>query len=115
MCLWNTANGEKQDPLGSVFVQKSGHVDDDVQISALHPSYEMAERKSRYIGEVLDCCRREDSSDFERSELNELVGNLTCPDACEGKVWKSVRKIVTDEKINPKILMDEKSLKTWKE
>ena len=71
--------------------------------------------KSRYVGEVLDCFRREDSRDFGRSELNELVGNLTCPDACEGKVWKSVWKIVTDEKINPKILMDEKSLKTRKE
>ena len=29
------ASGETQDRLGSVLVQKSGHVDDDVQISAL--------------------------------------------------------------------------------
>ena len=48
------ACGETQDRLGSVLVQKSGHVDDDVQISALDPFYEMDGRKSRYIGEVLE-------------------------------------------------------------
>ena len=31
-----------------------------------------------------------------------------------GKIWKSDQKVVTDEKINPKILMDEKSWKNWK-
>ena len=30
-----------------------------------------------------------------------------------GEIWKSNQKVVTDEKINPKILMDEKSWKTW--
>ena len=32
----------------------------------------------------------------------------------KGKFWKSNQKVVTDEKINPKILMDEKSWKTGK-
>ena len=35
------ASGETQDRPGSVLVQKSGHVDDDVQTSALDPFYEM--------------------------------------------------------------------------
>ena len=95
-------------------MQKLGHVDDDVQISALDAFYEMDGRKSRYIGEVLEWYRGEDARDLKRSELNELVENLTCLNALEGKIWKSDQKIVTDEKINPKILMDEKSWKTWK-
>ena len=63
---------------------------------------------------MLDWCRGEDLGDLKRSELNELVENLTCLDALEGKIWKSNQKVVTDEKINPKILMDEKSWKTCK-
>ena len=77
------ASCETQDQLGSLLVQKSGHVDDDVQISALDPSYEMDGRKSRYIGEVLDWYRGEDAEDLKRSELNELVENLTCLNALE--------------------------------
>ena len=42
------ASGETQHRPGSVLVQKSGQVDDDVQISVLDG------RKSRYIREVLD-------------------------------------------------------------
>ena len=34
-------SGETQDRPGSVLVQKSGHVDDDVQISALDAFHEM--------------------------------------------------------------------------
>ena len=41
LLLWNPASGETQDRQGSVLVQKSGHVDDDVQTSALHVVYEM--------------------------------------------------------------------------
>ena len=66
------ASGETQDQPRSVLVQKSGHVDDDVQISALDPFYEMDGRKSRYIGEVLDWYRGEDAGDLKRSELNEF-------------------------------------------
>ena len=39
------ASGETQSRLGSVLVQTSGHVDDDVQISALETFYEMDGRK----------------------------------------------------------------------
>ena len=46
------ASGETQDRPGSVLVQKSGHVDDEVHISALDVFYEMDGRKSRYIGEA---------------------------------------------------------------
>ena len=38
-------------------MKKSGHVDDDVQISALDAFYEIDGRKSRYIGEVLEWYR----------------------------------------------------------
>ena len=69
------ANGETQSRPGSELVQKSGHVDDDVQISALDPFYEMDGRKSRCIGEVLEWYRGEDARDVKRSELNELVEN----------------------------------------
>ena len=48
------ASGETQSRSGSVLLQKSGHVGDDVQISALDAFYEMDGRKSRYIGEVLE-------------------------------------------------------------
>ena len=66
------ASGETQDWPGSVLVQKSGHVDDDVQISALDAFHEMDGRKSCYIGEVLDWYRGEDARYLKRSELNEL-------------------------------------------
>ena len=66
-------------------MQKSCHVDDDVQISALDAFYEMDGRKSRYIGEVLEWYRGEDAGDLKRSEVNELVKNMTCLNALEGK------------------------------
>ena len=59
------ASGETQDRLGSVLVQKSSHVDDDVPISALDAFYEMDGRKSRYIREVLDWYRGEDAGDLQ--------------------------------------------------
>ena len=65
-------------------VQKSLHIHDDVQISSLDPFYEMDGRKSRYIGEVLDGYRGEDVGDLKRSELNEVVENLTCLNAFQG-------------------------------
>ena len=79
------ASSETQDRPGSVLVQTSGHVDDDVQISALDPKYEMDGRKSRYIGEVLEWYRGEDAGDLKRCEINELVENLTCLNALEGE------------------------------
>ena len=44
------ASCETQDRPGSVPVQKSGHVGDDVQISALDAFYEMAGRKKSLHG-----------------------------------------------------------------
>ena len=95
LLLWNQP--------GSVIVQKSGLVDDDVQISALDAFYEMDGRKSRYIGEVLEWYRGEYAGDLKRCELNELVGNLTCLNALEGKFWKSDPKVVMmNDTINQK-------------
>ena len=68
VALEHPACGETQDRSGSVLVQKSGHVDDDVQISALDAFYEMDGRKSRYIGEALEWYRGEDAGDLKRSE-----------------------------------------------
>ena len=85
------ASGETQDRPGSVLVQKSGHVDDDVQTSALDVLL-MDGRKSRYIREVLEWYRRENAGDLKRSELNELVENMTCLNALEVKIWKSDQK-----------------------
>ena len=107
---------ERRDTKSVVHVQTSGHVDDDVQISALDPLYEMDGRKSRYIREALEWYRGEDARDLKRSELNELVVNLTCLNELEGKIWKSDQvvmddknnqKVVMDDKINQKIVMDE--------
>ena len=55
------ARGETPRRPNPVFAQKSGHADDDVQISALDAFYEKDGRKSRYIGEVLERCRGEDA------------------------------------------------------
>ena len=63
-------------------------------------------------GEVLEWYRGDDAGDLKRSELNEFFENLTCLNAFEGKFWKSNQKVVTDDKINPKILTDEKNLET---
>ena len=87
-------------------MQTSGHVDDDVHISALYAFFQMAGRKSRYIGEVLEWYREEDAGDLKRSELNELVQNLTCLNAFEGKIWKSNQKVATDEELVQNDVMD---------
>ena len=50
--------------------------------------------------------RGEDAGDLKKSELNELVENLTCLNALEGKIWKSDQKVVMDAKIDPKVVMD---------
>ena len=101
------ASGETQDRTGSVLVQKSGHVDDDVQISALDAFCEMDGRKSRYIGEVLEWYRGEDAGDLKRSELHELVENLTCLNALEGTIVKSEQKTVMDEDLVQSDVMEE--------
>ena len=94
------ASGETQSRPASVLVQKSGHIDDDVQISALVAFYEMDGRKSRHIGDVLEWYRGEDARDLKRSELYEVVENLTCLNAFEGNIWKSDPMVVMDDKIH---------------
>ena len=96
------ASGETQE-----WLQKFGHVGDDVQISAFDAFYEMDERRSRYIGDVLERHRGEDAGDLKRSELNELVENLTCPNAFEGKIWKSNQNIVMDGELVQNGVMNE--------
>ena len=56
---------------GPYLCRSLGHVDDDVQISALDALNEMDGRKSRYIGEVLEWYREGDAGDLKRSELHE--------------------------------------------
>ena len=92
MSLEYPASGETQDRPGTVLVQKSGLVDDDVQISALDAFCEMDGRQSRYIGEVLERYRDEDAGDPKRSESDESVGNLTCLNASRGNFGKVVRR-----------------------
>ena len=64
------ASGERQDRPQPVLVHNSGHVDDDIQISALDVFYEMDGRKSRYIKAVLDWHLEEDSRDLRRIALD---------------------------------------------
>ena len=71
------ASGERQDRLEPILVQNPDHVDDDILISALDVVYEMDGQTSRYIKEVLDWYRDEEAGDLKRSELNELVQNVT--------------------------------------
>ena len=85
---------------GSVLVQKSCHVEFD---ELLRWMYSM-ERENRCIGEVLEWYRGEDAGDLERVELPVLVENWRHLNDPERKIWK----------INLKILMEEKSWKTWK-
>ena len=98
------ASGKTKDRPRSVLVQKSGHVDDDginfCVGCVLRDGWTKESLHRRSVGLV---------SNLKRCELNELVENLTCLNALEGKFWKSDQKIVTDEKINPKIVTDRRS------
>ena len=104
MLLWNILRVVTQCRQGSVFEQKSGRVDDDVQNVCVGAFYEKDGRRNRYIGEVLERYRGEDAGDLKRSELDELVENRVCLNAVKKKMWK----------INAKILIDENSWRTWK-
>ena len=61
MSLEYPASGERQVRLEPVLAQSSGHVDDDMQNSALDVLCEMGGRESRYIKEVLLDWYREDT------------------------------------------------------
>ena len=53
-------------------------------------------------------CRRS-----KRSELNELVGNLTCLNALKGENWKSNQKIVMNEELFQNGVTNEKLVKNF--
>ena len=59
-------SGEIQSRPGSVLLQMSGRVDDDVRISALDAFYEKDGRRRRYIGELLERYRGEDAGDLKK-------------------------------------------------
>ena len=106
-------------------MQTSGHVDDDVQISALNAFYEMDGRRNRNIGEVWERYRGEDAGDLKRSELDEFVENWTGLNALEGtnprilmdqrrsRTCKSIQKIVMDEEVVQNCVMDSKFTKNF--
>ena len=94
-------SGEIQSWPWSVLVQKSGRVDDDVQLSALDAFHEKDGRRSRYIGDVLEWYRGEDAGDLKRIELVEKWTSLN---VLEKEIFQS----------DPKILTEEKSWRTWK-
>ena len=92
------ASGESQDRPEAVFVQNSGHVDDDIPIFALDAFDEMDGRKSPYTKEVLDWYREQDAGGLRRNDVNELVGNMTA----------SNQNIVMNEKFVKNSVMNEK-------
>ena len=69
MCLWNILRVVREDRAEPVFVQNSGHVDDDMQISVLFEFFEVDGRKSPYIKEVFDWYREEDAGDLRWNTL----------------------------------------------
>ena len=85
-----------------------------IQIYALGAFCEKDERESRYIGEMLEWYRREDAKHLKRNALNEMVENLTCLNALDGKIWRSDQKIEMDEKIIPKRIVGKLGKATWK-
>ena len=58
--------------LGSELLQKSGHFNDDIQISALDAFYEMDGRRIRYIKEVSGFGIEEKMSEISR-EVGKLI------------------------------------------
>ena len=66
-----------------VLFQNSGHVDDDIQISALDVLCEIDGRESRYIKEVLGWYREEGTGDLKISDLNELAESMAGLSAIE--------------------------------
>ena len=95
------ARCETQSRLGSVFCRSQVLL--MTTISVLDAFYEKDGRKSRYIGEVLERHRGEDAGDLKKVNQMNWLRIGTRLNALERKIWK----------INPMILMDEKSWKNW--
>ena len=84
---------EIQNRLGSVLVQKSGHVNDDVQICV--------ECSARWIDERVVASEKcwigiEEKMPETSREVNLEIDMSHCP---RGKNWKSNQKVATDEKV----------------
>ena len=107
LLLWNIQRVVRQDRPGSVFVQKSGHVHDDVQISALD-AMDDGVATSEKCGIGIEEKMLEISS-----ELNELVEHLTCLNALEEKNWKSDQKVVMNEDLVQNSAMNDKFVKNF--
>ena len=73
-------------------MQKSGHNEDDVQISALECSTRWMDERVVTSEKCWIGTEEKMPRDLKRSELNELVENLTCLDALEGKIGKVIRR-----------------------
>ena len=71
------ASGERQDRTEPALVQKSGHVDDDINIPALDVFYGMDGRKRHCIKKCWIGNREEDAADLRGNELNELLEMMT--------------------------------------
>ena len=89
MSLEYPASGEKQDRLESVLVRNSGHVDDDVQHSALDVLRDGWAKESLHQRMFWIGIEKKMPGDLRRSELSVLVESLTALNALEEKGWKS--------------------------
>ena len=74
-------------------MQSSAHVDDDFKNLRWTSSVRWMDEKTRYIKEVLDWHRDEDSRDLKSSDLNESIEILTCLNAFEVKSQKTLEKL----------------------
>ena len=84
---------------------KDRHVDDDIQSSALDVLSEIDIRESRYIKEVLEWYRDEDTGDLQKSQVNELLESMT---SLDGKIGEINENDVMDDKINQNTVTDAK-------
>ena len=75
---------------GSVLVQKSCRVDDDMRTTALDVFYGKHGRRSRYVREVSERYPGEDAGDLKRIEL---VEKRACLNILEKEFFKVIRRI----------------------
>ena len=110
LCLESLESGDSQVRLETVLLQWSGHVDDDIQSSALDVLSEIDRRESRYIEEVLKWYRDEDIRDLKKSQVNELLESMTSLDV---KICEINENDVMDDKINQNTVTDAKKACVW--
>ena len=103
LCPESLESGDSQVRLEPVLLRWSGHVDDDIQSSALDVLSEIDGRESRYIKEVLEWYRDEDTGDLKKSQVNELLESMTSLDV---KICEINENDVMDDKINQNTVTD---------